>query len=317
MATSAKRHGVSVNDPEAEARLRRAEQALEKKQDANYISEAGSQRRARAELPAVSGIVIDDSVLGSNSIRWDALDINVFRYEVQIDTEAGFSTPDTFKVTEPQFVLPGTLDPSLTYYARVRGVGTRVKQGFHDVGDWSSTLTFTPGQAVSNNLQAGAAGNVIKYEFSDTAFRVLQVVTEPAVGDSELDQEILDIPQFELPTSATCLFIVMHQFQWGFRLTDLPGASIGILRSDSIRFRLYLDGQPVFTYSKAFQDNATTRWDLWRDTITLVGPPQALAAGVHKLKYRIELLRDDTSSSSSACFLTTQNVVVSVLEVRR
>jgi len=307
MGTSAKRHGVSVTDPEAEARLRRVEQALEKKADANYIAESGDQRRARSALPPVTGIVIDDSVLGSNSVKWDALDINVYRYEVQIDTEAGFSTPDTFKVTEPQLVLPATLDPALTYYARVRGVGTRVKQGFHDVGDWSSTLTFTPGQGVFNNLQTGAAGNIIKYEFSDTAFDVLLATGS---GD-QTEQQILDVPQFELPTSAICLFIVMHKFEW----TNLQ-------RTDSIRFRLYLDGAPaLFTYTKSLRDASFNAFDSWFDTITLVAPPQALEAGVHKLKYRIEQIRDTTDYNVPKpgldTELTTLSLVLSVLEVRR
>jgi hypothetical protein len=313
MGTSAKRHGISVDDPELESRLRKTEQALEKKQDANYIAESGSQRRARAELPAVTGVTIDDSVLGTNSIIWDSLDINIYRYEVQIDTEAGFATPDTFKVTEPQMVLPATLDPSLTYYARIRGVGTRVKQGFHEVGDWSSTLTFTPGQGSYTNLQTGAAGNVIKYEFTDTAFDVLLVTSAPGVTD--YDQQILDVPQFELPTSATCLFIVMHQYLWGE--DEAATGSSGIQRSDSIKFRLYLDGQSLFTFNKRFKDAAITKWDRWQDTVTLVGPPQILESGVHKLKYRIEQSRDTTASNGNDCFLTTQNLVISVLEVRR
>lgn len=300
MATSAKRLGVSF-DPEQEERLRRLEQATERKQDANYISEAGDQRRARSALPAVTGVTIDDSVLGSNSVVWDSLDINVFRYEVQIDTEAGFGSPDTFKVIEPQMVLPATLDPSLTYFARIRGVGTRVQQGFHEVGDWSSTLTFTPGQAVSNNIQTGAAGNVIKYEFTDTAFNVLEVTTNGA----DSDQQILDVPQFELPTAATCLFIVMHQFLWETLKDD-----------DTIQFRLYLDGQEIVQWNKEFHDAVTNKWDVNQDTVTLVPPPQALAAGVHKLKYRINLNRA-AGSGTDVCNLTTEKLVISVLEVRR
>ena len=313
MATSAKRHGVSVDEVELESRLRKTEQALEKKQDANYITEAGSQRRARGSLPAVTGVTIDDSVIGSNSIVWDSIDINLSRYEVQIDTVAAFPTPDTFKVIEPQLVLPATLDPSLTYYARIRGVGTRVQQGFHDVGNWSSTLTFTPGQGVSNNLQTGAAGNVIKYEFTDTAFDILIVTTNAA---ADYDQQILDIPQFELPTSATCLFIAMHQYDWGNSTGD-DLTNQGIQRSDSIRFRLYLDGVVLFTFNKRFADAGNNKWSRWQDTITLVSPPQLLEAGIHKLKYRLELTRDATGTISDDCELLTNNLVISILEVRR
>lgn len=316
MGTSAKRHGVSVDDVELESRLRKTEQALEKKQDANFITEAGSQRRARGALPAVSGVTVDDSVLGSNSIVWDSIDINLNRYEVQIDTIAAFPHPDTFKVTEPQMVLPATLDPALTYYARIRGVGTRVQQGFHDVGNWSPTLTFMPGQAVSSNIQTGATGNVIKYEFTNTAFTILEVTGNS--NDSE--QQILDVPQFELPTAATCLFIVMHQFRWGQRVTDSISASIGIDRTDYIVFRLYLNGQVVFTFNKQFADNNIGKFGRWQDTITLVGPPQVLDAGVHRLKYRIEQTRnvDDVSTfNGNPSYLTTENLVISVLEVRR
>lgn len=308
MGTSAKRHGVSIESPELESRLRKTEQALEKKSDANYITEAGSQRRARGALPSVTGVTIDDSVLGSNSIVWDSLDINVFRYEVQIDTEAGFGTPDTFKVIEPQMVLPATLDPSLTHYARIRGVGTRVQQGFHEVGDWSSTLTFTPGQAVFNNLQTGAAGNLIRYEFTDTAFDVLVV-------DGSLDgsqQQILDVPQFELPTSATCLFVVTHQYSWR-----------ELQKTDRIVFRMYLDGVELFEYNKTLYDLSLTRFDRWQDTTAIVPPPQSLETGVHRLKYRIELIRDETGTgfnadaSGNGTTLTTEKLIISVLEVRR
>jgi len=314
MATSSKRLGVTTDDEELESRLRKMELELEKRQAANYQVSSNATRRNRSPLPRVVGLELDDSITGAISVNWDAVDANINRYEVEFADNAAFTSATRFKVNVPSFVLPATLDPARTYRMRVRAVGTRVKRGFHDEGDWSVAFEIEPGQATFTNLVEGAAGNVIKYEFSATAFDVLLVTSAPGVTD--YDQQILDIPQFNLPTSATCLFTVMHQYLWGEQGT--PAGSEGIQRSDSIRFRLYLDGQEaLFTFNKRFKDAAITKWDRWQDTVTLVGPPQVLEAGIHKLKYRIEQERDTTASNGNDCFLTTQNLVLSILEVRR
>lgn len=300
MATSAKRFGISDLDIETEEQLRRIELELERKQGANVAVELGSQRRARSPLPRVTGVTLDDSTIGSIAVVWDAVDININRYEVEISEDSSFADPVTFKVNEPQLVLPTTLDPEVTYFVRVRAVGTRVQQGFHDIGDWSGPLTIAPGQATFTNLQAGAAGNVITYEFGENAFDVLTLVA----GSDDNDYQVFSVPAFDLPTAATCLVIISYQYHWEL-LEDL----------DVITITVYLDAQQIGQFTKQFGDASITKFDDWRDTIAIVPPPQALEAGVHRIKVKLDLTTTETGGSGST--LTTENMVVSVLEVRR
>lgn len=299
MATSSRRHGVSIGDEELESALRRIEVELEKRQQANYQVEAESTRRVRSQLPRITGVVLDDSVVGAFSVKWDSSDANISRYEVELADNEAFTSSTSFRVNVPFFVLPTTLDPEASYSLRVRAVGTRVKRGFHDLGDWSATLTINPGQATFTNLQTGAAGNIILYEFTDTAFTILDLN-----GGNTTQTYVLNIPHFDLPTAATCLPVLSIQYDWNL-LEDL----------DVITYTLYLDAENIAQHNKQFGDASITKFDSWRDTIAIVAPPQALAAGIHRLKLKIELASTEAGGSQST--LVTEKVVFSLLEVRR
>lgn len=303
-ANSARRLGVTVGDADLEARLRRIENALETKQSANMQVESNATRRNRADIPRVAGLEADDSIVGAFGIKWDSVDSNIARYEVQLSTTPGFADPSEFKVTVPNFVLPTTLDPTVTYYVRVRAVGTRVtKSGQRDVGEYSATFSIDPGQATFNNLQTGAAGNVILYTFSDVALEVLDLTG--IAGTTSL-KEILDVPEFDLPTAATCLVIISYQYLWE-----------NLKRLDSIRITVFLDAEEIGQFNKLIGETSIGRLDDWQDTIAMVPPPQALAAGAHKIKLVVELFTEDTPAGNPRSILTTEKIVISVLEVRR
>lgn len=301
---SARRLGVTVDDADLEARLRRIENVLENKQNANIQIESNEQRRNRTGIPRVTGLEADDSIVGAFGVKWDPVDANISRYEVQLATMPGFANPSSFKVTEPNFVLPTTLDPTLTYYVRVRAVGTRVtKSGSRDIGDWSVTFSIDPGQATFNNLQTGAAGNVILYMFSDVAVEVLDLTG--IAGTTSL-KTILDVPQFDLPTAATCLVIISYQYLWE-----------NLKRLDSIRITVFLDAEEIGQFNKLIGETSIGRFDDWQDTIAMIPPPQALIAGAHKIKLVIELFTEDTPAGNPRSIFTTEKIVISVLEVRR
>lgn len=286
MSTSSRRYGVELDDPDVESRLRRIELALEGKQGANFQNEAVDQRRSRLALQRVSGVRLDNSIIGSISVRWNPLDSNINRYEVQISTVESFTQNlSIFKTNEPLYQF-SELDPEDTFFVRVRGIGTRQTGGIHDGGDWSAVLNTTTGQASFTNLQAGAASNVVVTTQSSG-------FSPATIGNNE--SSVYATTLLDFPTTAEVLLFGFAKFDYFYGL------------GETITIDVLVDGDSKQQYETRL-DTATTAG---RNSVPGLGFPQLLGAGVHRLELGV------TVGAGTGTEITPVEFTLAIFEQRR
>ena len=158
---SAKRLGMAQGGMELEQRLRRIEQEIEKKADANV--NVGVSSRSRLIPIQIQNL---DIVGGIQAWRlsWSPINASdLAKYEVHISDTITFNTFTVYDVTTNYFDY--TLEPDpledvpLPNYVRVRAV-TLV--GFP--GPFSSTLDVTTGLLTTSNFEAGAVTQYVEWE---------------------------------------------------------------------------------------------------------------------------------------------------------
>jgi hypothetical protein len=148
-------------DPDLELRLRNIERQLTLKSVANPDSDE-TQIVAGSDIAAPTGLKLVNGV-EEIQVTWDAAPIgNLKHYEVQNDTDSGFSDPT---ITKTQQTLQNftSLTAETTYYVRVRAVNTD-----GDAGAWTGSLNTTTAQVVNADL-ADRAVSTGKVQLEATA----------------------------------------------------------------------------------------------------------------------------------------------------
>jgi hypothetical protein len=155
MTVSAKRRGID-QDPERELRFRRIEQELDARALANNQTAASAQRRGKTSVPQVSGLSLDNSIVGGIGVKWSAVDIpDVQKYQLQYSADNNFLSATTVTIYNTHYNLPDA-SAETTYYVRVRAFNSTGASG-----NWSSTLNAQTGQASVSNLADGSASSIV------------------------------------------------------------------------------------------------------------------------------------------------------------
>lgn len=265
MTTSVKRTGLgALDDPELETRLRRIEEELAQRQLANLDVTTGAIKRSTSTVTSVTGIRVDNEVVGGLGITWNPADIaDLRRYEINIAATADFgSNVQEYRTTAPRFLSSG-LSANQTYYVRVRAVNSR-----GEAGPWSGILNTSTKQATFTNLAAGAASNITV--FSQVGGFNPEVLLAGEEGEY-LNEDL------SMPTTAEVLI-------FGFAKTGfdtIAGNDTGAI------VELLVDGD-----SKQIYDNTTTAGSigvLSTGTLSIPGLafPLLLGAGVHRFSFRV------------------------------
>lgn len=161
MTTSAKRLGMAQGGMELEQRLRRIEQEIEKKADANINTGVSSKSRL---IPIqIEGLAIIGGVQCWR-LSWDPIYASdLAKYEVHVSDTITFNTFTIYDVTTNYFEY--TLEPDplddvpVPNYVRVRAV-TLV--GFP--GLFSRTFNVTTGLLTTEDFAAGAVTQYVEWE---------------------------------------------------------------------------------------------------------------------------------------------------------
>jgi hypothetical protein len=140
---------MDTKDPELEQRLRRIEQVLAMKANANEF--ADEQSGANEDIPKPENLESEYHTT-KWKVTWDPVEIpDVKRYELVIGADAAFSTVISEHVrTEPEFTYPGA-SAGITYFIRVRAVNMDSEEG-----PWSSTLDVSTGLVTTEDIEENA-----------------------------------------------------------------------------------------------------------------------------------------------------------------
>jgi len=160
---TARRLGVSQDDPDLEDRLLRIEAELDTRALSNSQSSVTAQRRRRRQRPpAVTGLALETKVVGAISVKWNPLTESGFDYyEVEVSTSKTFNPgldTQAYRVTDTPRHQFEDGDSLTTYYVRVRAVSAQLS------GAWSSVLNTTTGQAGPGDLGNNAATLIVEEE---------------------------------------------------------------------------------------------------------------------------------------------------------
>jgi len=293
---SAKRLGIEADDPQLESRLRNIEVDLAQRTPANNNDQAdpnralenrGSvvQRRHRQPPPQISGLRVENNVIGALSVKWNSSDLSdLRRYEVQVATDPNFRDADTFTVLEPQYIFPdGAADQ--TYFVRVRQINSR-----GEASPYSSFLNTTTGQATFLNLASGSASNITT------------VIQTSGFSPAELDTGGTTIGTYassriSFPTAAEALIFGAAKVDINLRATH------------TVFIRLRVDGDPKQTYENR-SDSAGSDGRL---TVPGLGFPQLIGAGFHTFDFEVELLKPGGGADTT---LTPVEFILSIWEQR-
>jgi hypothetical protein len=161
MTTSAKRLGMAQGGMELEQRLRRIEQEIEKKADANINT--GVSSRSRLIPIQITGLDIVGGIQAWR-ISWDPVYASdLAKYEVHISDTITFNTFTVYDVTTNYFEYTQEPDPledvPLPNYVRVRAVTLVGYSGL-----FSRTLDVTTGKLTTADFTAGAVTQYVEWE---------------------------------------------------------------------------------------------------------------------------------------------------------
>jgi len=155
VTVSAKRRGYD-SDPDRELRFRRIEQELDARALSNNQTAASAMRRGKSSTPQVSGLSLDNQIVGGIGVKWAAVDIpDVQKYQLQYANNLNFLSPTTVTSYNTHFTLPDA-SPETTYYVRARAFNSD-----GNPGSWSSTLNAESGQASVSNLEDGSSSSIV------------------------------------------------------------------------------------------------------------------------------------------------------------
>jgi len=213
---SAKRLGLEVEgDLELELRLRRIEESLDGKIDANQ--DAAVTGRGKGGVPQVTGLRVTGQTPGSVTIAWNPVAIpDLRRYELNFATNLGYSTNLKSAIEATTQYTFNTASATgggggATWYARVRAVNSSGVKG-----TWSVTLNLTTGQAQSEDIGDGQVTDDNISSDSNTSILVQQL-------RGFIDGFILS------RTSATVLNVAA-----GFACTNILGTFASLTANKSI-----------------------------------------------------------------------------------
>lgn len=283
-----RRFGVST-DIETERRFRRIEEELAKLtgiSQTQISGRTGQFSRSRLAPPQVTGLSLDNKVIGAISIKWNAVNNpDLRRYRVQFSTDESFATAvSEFKVIgETTFTFPEG-DVATTYFARVRAETT-------EPGPYSATLNTTTGAAVTENLQIGAASNVVRTK-QTSGFSPAEVKNF-AGGAASADYVSTSF------TSKGGPIIIQGTAVFDYTLDS----------SDTVFSEIVIDSSVVESFDTNFATAVTTG----RQAVPGVSIPSPPAAGTHTVEIRIRL----SPATGGGSTITPVQITVAVVELRR
>lgn len=272
MGTSARRRGID-SDPERELRFRRIEEELDIRALSNNQTSASAQRRHRSTVPAITGLRLDNQIVGGLGIVWNSSDIpDIRKYELQYSVDGSFLDATTIIRQDPYHTI-SNLSPETTYHIRVRAFNSRGEEG-----PWSPVLNSQTGQATVSNLADGSASNIVVRTKTEGFF--------PA----ELDGAGTDIGRYlrtriSFPVAAETLII---------------GVSQGVLdykKDDFFYIKVKVDGTSKITYTNSNDLGGNTAS---AGTLTVPGltVPILLSSGPHEFLIEVEVTGTTTFTPS-------------------
>lgn len=266
MGTSARRFGIENDDLELEQRLRRMEGQLEKRQLAQYTTSESAMRRARSDVPRISGVRLDNEIVGGLGVRWNPVDQpDIRRYVIEVATDNSFRNSDSFTTVDPFYVFPN-LTSGQQFYVRVKAQNARQEDS-----PWSAVLNTATGQATFQDLQSGAAGNIV-ITTQTSGFQPTQV-TAATSG-------LYATTRLSLPTTAEVLIFGFAKFDYSY------------VTAETIFVDVLVDGVNKQTYETKLNTVSTAG----RSTIPGLGFPQLLGQGSHRFEFQVRISSGGSST---------------------
>jgi len=284
VTVSAKRRGIT-DDPEQELRFRRIEEELDARALANVQTGASGYRRGKSTVPQLSGVRLDNNIVGGVGVTWNSTDIpDLAKYQLQYDTDASFLNATTLNMQATNYTLPN-LSAETTYHVRVRAFNSR-----GDEGPWSSTLNAQSGQASVSNLADGSASNIV-VRTKTAGFVPATVGAAGSTLGSYLNTRL------SFPVAAETLLIGVTK-----------GVTL-IIVDEPMYVRMKIDGQTKIEFETNFSVLASAS----TGTFTVPGliVPVLLSSGSHSFSIDVEI--DDGGSA----YFTPSLVSLAIWQVRK
>ena len=263
MTVSAKRRGYDA-DPERELRFRRIEQELDARALSNNQTAASAMRRGKSSTPQVSGLSLDNQIVGGIGIKWAAVDIpDVQKYQLQYANNLNFLSPTTVVSYNTHFTLPDA-SPETTYYVRCRAYNSDGSPG-----NWSSTLNAETGQASVSNLADGSASSIV-VKTKTAGFDPAILQANGGGGNPKIGRYLNTVVNF--PVVAETLLIGVAQ------------GTYNLVAADFVYIRLKVDGSTKIEYVQETDIGSSGIL-----TVPGLSVPVLLAAGQHEFMIEIQL----------------------------
>lgn len=260
MGVSAKRRGVD-NDPERELRFRRIEEELDARALANNQTAQSALKRDKTATPQVSGVSLDNSVVGGLGVKWAAVDIpDVKKYQLQYSLDNNFLDATNVTVYNTHYNLPDA-SPEQTYYVRVRAFNSSGAPG-----NWSNTLNAQTGQASVSNLADGSASSII-VRTKTQGFTPAQLIWNGTL----IGRYLRTIINF--PVAAETLLI------------GLAKGTLNLASNDTIAIRLKIDGTTKIEYF----NQPTNLGTAGVVTVPGLSVPVLIPSGQHEFLIEVEI----------------------------
>lgn len=274
MPVSATRRGID-NDPERELRFRRIEQELDARALANNQTGASAMRRGKSSTPRVTGLSLDNAVVGGIAVKWGAVDIpDVQKYQLQYSIDDNFLAATTSTLYSTHFQLPDA-SPETPYYVRVRAVDSKGQPG-----GWSSTLNSETGQASVSHLADGSASNIIV----KTKTQGFDPDTVDGAGTT-IGRYLRTVVNF--PVAAETLLI------------GLAKGTLTYEADDDFFIRLKVDGSTKVEYENS-NDLGGAATSIGVNTVPGLSVPVLIPSGQHEFILEIEVVGTTTYVPSFA-----------------
>jgi hypothetical protein len=162
MPGASQRFGIEHMDLDLELRLRRIEQALEQKLDANPRADVWGA--INLPIPRVTGLALGEVVNGW-AVEWTPLDIpDLRKYEIRVSTDLNFSTFTEYQTRTNRLTFTDEDSPDAKYI-KVRASSLSKRRSI-----WSSILdTSTGGLVNTSDIEVGAISQFIEFS-QETGF---------------------------------------------------------------------------------------------------------------------------------------------------
>lgn len=295
-----KRFGIE-SDIERERRFRRIEEELHRLRNTVNQPSAGSFSRSRVAPPRVTGLSLDNAVVGGLAAKWNAVpNPDIVRYRVEVSTSQSFSSDTTtvLKISpsdEPNVVF-GEAVANTTHYVRVRAETSR------ENGAWSSTLNTTTGIASTADIDAAATTQLATFTKS-SGFTEL---------DTDGETETYGPLTIEVDAQGIVVPFIIFQFDYDSKWNDDGIGNPPVENNVVVEFLRRLEGGADTVIESAQIDFKSTVPSVSTQTARMTAPafasPDEPGEGTFEYRIRVTVNIDTTGQTTPNANLSFQGV---------